>query len=70
VPNGPIFAIVCEVKDGAGSYIDIPYFKGNRVDTYQESGKDTVIKFKDENGNTVELPDVESYLKYYNENIK
>ena len=69
-PNGPIFAIVCEVKNGAGSYTNIPYFKGNRVDTYQEGGEDTILKFKDGSGNSIELPDVESYLKYYNKNIE
>jgi hypothetical protein len=67
-PSGPIFAIVCQVKNGAGSYADIPYFKGNRVDTYQEGSKDTIIKFKDGDGNIIELPDIESYLKYYEEN--
>jgi hypothetical protein len=66
-PNGPIFAIVCQVKDGAGNYLKIPYYKGNRADTYQE-GEDTIIKFKNENGDIIELPDVESYLNYYNEN--
>jgi hypothetical protein len=25
VPFGPIYSIVCEVKDNAGSYHDVPY---------------------------------------------
>lgn len=69
-PNGPVFAIVCQVKNREGSYADIPYFKGNRVDTYQEGGEDTVIKFDDGNGKIIELPDIESYLKYYSENAE
>lgn len=68
VPIGPIYAIVCEVKKGAGGYADIPYFNGHRVDTYQVGEGDTVIKFDDGKGNILELPDIESYLNYYKEN--
>ena len=66
--DGEIFAIVCEVIDGAGGYENIPYFNGNRVDTFQEGENDSVIKFDDGNGNIIELPDVDSYLKYNSEN--
>jgi len=67
-PSGPIYAIVCEVKNRAGGYAEIPYFNGNRVHTHQEGAGDTVIKFDDGKGNIIELPDIESYMKYYNEN--
>ncbi len=67
VPVGPILAIVCEVKNKAGSYAHIPFIYGNRAKTFQQGSGDTVIKFLDKKGLIVELPDVESYMKYYKE---
>jgi hypothetical protein len=63
-------AIVCEVIGGAGGYDKIPYFKGNRADTFQEGEEDTYIKFDDGNGNIIELPTVDRYLKYHKEHLE
>ena len=66
---GPLYAIVCEVKNGAGSYGDIPYFDGRRVDTVQRDGQgDTVVCFTDRNGRHHEFASVADYLVYYQSN--
>ena len=39
--DGPLFAMVGEVKSGALAYSDIPYFDGCRVDTTQIDSGDT-----------------------------
>jgi len=63
---GPLYAIVCEVKSGAGGYGGIPYFDGCRVDTLQRDGAgDTVVYFTDRNGRYHEFPSVADYLEYY-----
>lgn len=62
---GPIYAIVCEVKSGAGSYGDIPYFEGCRADTVQEGAGDTVVRFTDKSGNAHEFDTVADYLDFY-----
>ena len=62
----PFFSIVCEVKDGAGGYGDIPWFDGCRVDTEQPGGSgDTIVVFTDPNGKRHELPNVRSYLEFW-----
>jgi hypothetical protein len=63
---GPIYAIVCEVKSHAGSYADIPYCDGIRVDTVQRpDGGDTFVCFRDSNGQYNEYPTVADYLAFY-----
>lgn len=63
---GPLYAIVCEVKSGAGGYTSIPYFDGHRVDTVQPSGGgDTVVCFTDKNGKHHEFSSSDDYLEYY-----
>jgi len=53
------------VKNGAGSYGDIPYFDDARVDTHQESGADTVVRFKDSSGTTHQFATVDEYMSFY-----
>ena len=63
--NGPLYAIVGQVKSGALGYGDIPYFDGNRVDTVQADRGDTVVRFTDSTGKAHEFESVAEYLKYY-----
>lgn len=52
-PDGPIYAIVGIVKDGAGGYRQIPYLNGNRPDTTQKgNGGDTFVHVRDDDGET------------------
>lgn len=68
VPVGPLYAIVCEVKDQAAMYDDIPYFDGIRVDTARKSdGGDTVVCFTDGNGDYHEFASIADYLLFYKE---
>lgn len=63
---GPIYAIVCEVKDGAAAYGSVPYYDGCRVDTVQgPDGGDTVIKFADNQGVSHEFATVSEYMDFY-----
>jgi len=63
---GPIYAIVCEVRSHAGSYTDIPYFDGIRVDTVQRpDGGDTFVCFTDSNGHYNEFSTVADYHAFY-----
>ena len=63
---GPVYAIVCEVKDHAGGYGDIPYFDGIRVDTVQRpDGGDTFVCFTESNGTYHEFSTVAEYLSFY-----
>jgi hypothetical protein len=65
-PTGPIYAIVCEVINGAASYADIPYFDNVRVDTGQgPTGGDTLVYFTETNGAYHEFATVEDYLTFY-----
>lgn len=66
-PEGPLYAIVCEVKESAEHYADIPYYRDNRAETFQVGEGDTVIQFIDETSSLRELPDIESYMKLWNE---
>jgi hypothetical protein len=66
VPKGAMCAIACEVKSGVGTYSDIPYYLGSRVDTIQDKIiGDTVVSFVDNNGNKMEFQSVEDYYNYY-----
>lgn len=61
----PVYAIVCEVQNCVGSYGDIPYFDGIRVDTFQEpNGGDTFVCFTDSTGIYHEFPTVVDYLSF------
>lgn len=69
VPHGPVYSIVCEVKDGAGGYSDIPWFQGNRVDTVQApSGGETIVVVTDRNRKRHEFSDVNAYVEFWREN--
>ncbi len=64
-PDGPIYAIVCIIKDGAGAYSRIPYLHGNRVDTERpEDGGDTILSVTDSQGETYKFESVEDYLDF------
>jgi len=65
--RGPVYAIVCEVKNFAGGYCDIPYFDGHRVQTVQDGTVDTVVRFTDSDGKVHEFPSVTDYLRFYKE---
>jgi len=64
-PNGVMLAIVCEVKNRAGSYTTIPYFNGLRVDSKQDSYKDTTIVWESRDGQKLIFKDVAEYLSFY-----
>ena len=64
---GPLYAIVCEVKSGAGAYTDIPYFDGCRADTVQEGPGDTIVRFTDAAGKVHEFKTITDYLAFYRE---
>lgn len=67
--DGPLFSVVCQVRDGGGAYGTIPYFHANRAETVQpESGGDTVVRFLDQTGNVVEVASVDDYLEYCRSN--
>jgi ADP-ribosylglycohydrolase len=66
VPKGAMFAIVCEVKSGVGTYSDIPYYLGSRADTIQDKGNgDTVVSFIEANSKAMKFQTVEAYYKHY-----
>jgi len=68
-PNGPIYSIICEVNNKGGSYCDIPWFDGKRVDTEQApNGGDTIVVAMDRDGHRHEFPDAKSYMVFWNEN--
>ena len=63
---GPVYAIVCEVKDGAAAYGSIPYYDGCRVDAAQGPDEgDTVVKFVDNEGESHEFVTVSEYMDFY-----
>lgn len=66
VPKGAMWAIVCEVKSGVGTYSDIPYYLGSRADTVQDKvSGDTIVSFIDNHGNKMEFQTLEDYENYY-----
>ena len=63
---GPIYAIVCEVKNGKGGYHQIPYYKGIRVDTDSvDDDDDTYLAFTDPDGVERWFDCVADYLDFY-----
>lgn len=66
-PDGPVYAIVGDVKNGAIAYVRVPYFEGRRIDTEQRvvSG-DSIFVFWDNAGKRYEFNTVEEYLSFYN----
>jgi hypothetical protein len=63
---GPIYAIVCEVRNGAGGYTEIPYFDGIRVDTQQgPTPGNTVVAFTDGAGERREFESTDEYRLFY-----
>ena len=64
-PAGVIFAIVGEVKNKVGSYSNIPYYNGLRVDTIQEGLNDTCVVWESKEGHKIVFKDVREYLAFY-----
>jgi hypothetical protein len=63
---GPLYAIVCEVRNRKGGYTRIPYFDGCRVDTVQPDARgDSVVRFVDGSGRQHEFVSVSDYLEFY-----
>lgn len=70
-PVGVILAIVCEVKNRAGSYSTIPYYNSVRADTVQDGYNDTQILWKSKYGQKLIFKDVDEYLSFHeSERIK
>ena len=70
-PDGVIFSVVGEVKNGGISYGKIPYYKGMRVDTIQNGSDDTIVIWRGKDGSEMKFKDVDEYLEFYeNERIK
>ena len=66
---GPIYAIVCEVKQGEAAYGSIPYYGGIRVEAVRgPDGGDTVVKFVDSEGASHEFATVSEYMEFYQAN--
>lgn len=64
--DGPIYAIVGIVKDGAGGYRQLPYLNGNRPDTKQKgSPGDTVVYVTEDDGTYHEFETVDEYLQFH-----
>jgi hypothetical protein len=73
--DGPIYAIVCEVKGHAGRYARLPYFEGCRVDTCEKKSLqpgdckgDTIVYFVDADGNRYEFNSVDDYMNFWRAN--
>ena len=70
VPLGPIYSIICEVKDKVGSYHDVPYILGCRPESEQnKSTLDTVVAYIDKNEKWIGFPTVEDYYEHYRKMI-
>lgn len=64
---GPLYAIVCEVRDGGGSYATIPYLADNRPDTVQplrNGSYDTNLAVTGPDGERLCFGSVREYLDY------
>lgn len=68
--NGPLFAIVAEVKAGRIAYGDIPYFDGCRASTVSLDDGDTVVRFTDPDGETHEFETITEYLAFFRDSGK
>ncbi len=62
--KGPLYAIVGEVRNRAVRYSTLPYFHGNRVESVQSGGGDSVLHVCNPEGESLEFPDGESYLLF------
>lgn len=64
-PDGPIYAIVGVVEDGAGGYRQIPYLNGNRADTVQKGSRgDTFVQVRDSDGDLQKFETIDEYLRF------
>jgi hypothetical protein len=62
-PTGPLYAIVCEVRNGGGSYATIPYWGDARPDTVQGfPSLDTHIAVDFPDGRRVRFDTILEYL--------
>ena len=69
--EGPLIAVIGQVKDGGIAYGTIPYFNGQRADTIQkDGGGDTVVRIIDLDGRPREFDTVDDYLEFYEKNKK
>lgn len=64
-PDGPLCSIVCMVTNEKGSYAQIPYFDGIRVEAVQTKSGNSVLRFMDKKGTVHEFPSVEEYMLFY-----
>lgn len=66
VPYGTLYSIVCEVKNKAGSYHDVPYYLGCRVETEQDKDSlETVVAYIDKNAKWIGFKSIEEYNEHY-----
>lgn len=64
--QGPVYALVCEVRNGTAAYASVPYYDGYRVDTVQApGGGDTVLRFVDGQGESRDFATVEEYMAFF-----
>lgn len=64
-PRGPLYAIVCEVKDGGGMYATIPYWKDaapKLVQAPESSDTEVVVSVE---GTTRKFATISDYLEAY-----
>lgn len=73
--DGPLFAIVCEVKAHGGHYARLPYFHGCRADTCEKDTLglgdckgDTIVYFVDAQGNRHEFDSIDDYMAFWKAN--
>lgn len=63
---GPLYAKVFVIQNGAGCYVDIPYFDGIRVDTDSKlKSGNTFLRSTDSSGIYHEFSTVADYLSFY-----
>lgn len=65
-----MFAIVCEVKNRAGSYGRIPYYNGYRVETVREGSDDTVVAWETCYGQKFVFQSISDYLTFHEQEQK
>jgi ADP-ribosylglycohydrolase len=68
-PNGVLFAILGEARNGAIAYRDIPYYNGLRVDAIQVGSNDTSVFLKSQDGYILNFKDVCEYLDFYEDEL-
>jgi len=68
-PSGPVYSIVCVVKDKGGGYIDLPWFNGKEVYTKQQGpNKDTIVVTHDGDNKRLQFDSPHEYLAFWEEN--